>query len=132
MASPTPLHFSQKFFWLAASASLIVTTSVICFQIIRGEEAAIEFHGIRFTSEKAENALVDARDQLLVIRTKLIGACKGKNIEMVDETLSSFDKILTSLGVAEGALKRQRAHVESFGAGDYTYSDYNTYKTSKP
>jgi hypothetical protein len=128
MASAARLHFSQKFFWLATSASLVITTSVICYQIIRGEEAAIEFHGIRFTSEKAENALIDARDQLLMIRTKLIGACKSEDIEAVDDTLSSFDNILTSLGVAEGALKRQKARVESFGSGDYNYNDYTPSK----
>jgi hypothetical protein len=116
------LHLSQQIFWFTASVCLFLGTMIFSFHVVRGRAATFEILGIKFTAEKAESSLIEARDQLLVIRTTLTDASSRSDIKAVGDALPELDQVLKSLGVAGVALRRQRIHVDRFG--DYGYNDY--------
>jgi hypothetical protein len=115
------LHLSQKFFWFAASISLLVGTFVFSWRVYQGHNASVELLGIRFTSEEAERSVVATRDQLLAIRTRLSDAASGDPSAMLQQVMPELDGLLKTLGVAEAALKKQQTN-PLFGTTDY-YED---------
>lgn len=128
--NPSSLHLSQKAFWFSASICLLLGTIVFSWQVIRGRAAAVEVMGIKFTSEKAEQSIVAARDSLLTVRTRLTDASEREDMESISECLPQLDDILKSLGVAEAALKHQQLSVHELQFSDYdtwTGNDYGVY-----
>jgi hypothetical protein len=124
----SPLHLSQKVFWFSASACLLIGTCVFSWQVIRGRAAAVEVMGIKFTSEKAEQSIITARDTLLTVRTRLTDAAERNDLDAVSESIPQFDDVLKSLGVAEAALKRQqRLQEEGYADSYWIGTDYGVY-----
>ena len=82
--------------------------------------------GIKFTSEKAEQSIIAARDSLLTVRTRLTDASERADLDGISQSLPQLDEVLKSLGVAEVALKHQQASVRTIqGSNADIYSNFD-------
>jgi hypothetical protein len=131
--SSSPLHVSQKFFWFSAGISLLLGTAIFSWQVYRGQKSSVELAGIRFTTEQAAQSVAVSKDELLAIRTRLDEAAHRQDFLEIQSVLAEVDGLLKTLGVAEAALKRQRASPLLNGRHyNYPSIDYNIWDVTIP
>jgi hypothetical protein len=117
----SPLHLSQKFFWFAAGISLLAGTAIFSWQVYRGQKSSVELGAVKFTIEQAAQSVAVSKDELLAIRTRLDDGVQRQDFSDIENVVADIDGLLKTLGVAEAALKRQRASLSYDGTGYDTY-----------